>query len=220
LLLPAGEVRLLEKWNETARDFGVSSCVHRLFEQQAAAHPLAIALEFADERLTYEELNQRANQLARHLLELGLKSETVVGLCMERSAELVVAILAVLKAGGAYLPLDPLLPRKRMHYMIQDAGVQLALVDKGYQESLPSEVLSVELPSSQLQVQQPQENLSLEPSLDSLAYVLYTSGSTGQPKGVMSLHRGLLNRLLWMQDAFGLTPEDRVLQKTPFTFDV
>jgi amino acid adenylation domain-containing protein len=132
---------------------------------------------------------------------------------------LVVAILAVLKAGGAYLPLDPALPHSRLGYMIEDAGVNLALVHQESAGKLPQAVRQIDLASDEWRGHS-DENLSVAAPPEGLAYVLYTSGSTGQPKGVMSGHRGLLNRLLWMQEEFRLSPEDRVLQKTPFSFDV
>jgi amino acid adenylation domain-containing protein len=219
-LLSAAERRqLLVEWNETGKDFNTSECVHRLFEQQAALSPQAVALDFEGHLLTYAELNARANRLARHLLRLGLPPEGVVGICLERSVELVVAILAVLKAGGAYLPLDPGLPDRRLAYMIEDAGVSLVLTHQQYGHKLPRAVRQID-PASDEWRGHSDDDLPEAPLPEGLAYVIYTSGSTGQPKGVMSEHRGLLNRLLWMQETFCLTPEDRVLQKTPFSFDV
>lgn len=220
-MLLAQKEQIIAKWNETSKEFATAQCVHHLFEEQAALRPHAIALEFQGHCLSYDELNRQANQLARHLLHLGLLPEGVVGICMERSVELVTAILAVLKAGGAYLPLEPSLPQSRLAYMIEDAGVELVLMHHDYGTTqLPESARRIDLAACDFE-QHSAEKLSVEQQpLESLAYVLYTSGSTGQPKGVMSEHRGLLNRLLWMQEAFRLTPQDRVLHKTPFSFDV
>ena len=170
-------------------------------------------------RLTYAELDGRASRLAWHLRGLGVGRERRVGLCIDRSPEMVVGVLAVLKAGAAYLPLDPGYPAERLAYMAADAQIPVLLTRGDLARSLPLAVPAVvdldsPLPSRTL----PDGEVEALP--DNLAYVIYTSGSTGRPKGAMNTHRGIVNRLLWMQDRYGLGPDDRVLQKTSFSFDV
>ncbi|MEU7510389.1 amino acid adenylation domain-containing protein, partial [Streptomyces lavendulae] len=157
---------------------------------------------------TYAELNTRANRLAHHLVDQGIGPDTVVAVSLHRSLDMVVALLAVLKAGGAYLPVDPDHPRDRVRHMLEDAGAGL--------------VLDADALARLDLTQRPDHDVDLGNRLtpDHLAYVIYTSGSTGRPKGVAIPHGGIVNRLAWMQGEYGLTPEDRVLQKTPFTFDV
>jgi surfactin family lipopeptide synthetase A len=220
-LATQNEKTLLHKWNDTTVNYGETSCVHRLFERRAAEHPHAPALRFAGVQLSYEELNRQSNQLANYLVQQGVVPDAVVGICMERSVEMMIAILAVLKAGGAYLPLDPSLPQARLLFMAEDAGAALVLAHKGFGQKLSGgpKLLDWEHISNDL-VHQPQEDPSVPLSLHNLAYVIYTSGSTGKPKGVMNEHGGLLNRLLWMQDVFRIGSSDKILQKTPFSFDV
>jgi amino acid adenylation domain-containing protein len=189
-----------------------------LVERQAARTPDATALVFEGERISYAELNARANRLARHLRRLGVRAESRVGVCAERSPELVVALLAVVKAGGAYVPLDPSYPAERLAYMLDDSGVDALLVQDRLRDRLPSSAAVVALEEDRSA--EDAGDLGIEMDPDQLAYVIYTSGSTGRPKGAMNAHRGIVNRLLWMQQAYGLTPEDAVLQKTPFGFDV
>jgi amino acid adenylation domain-containing protein len=170
--------------------------------------------------LTYGELNQRANQLAHHLQRLGVGPEQLVGVCMHRSLEMVIALLGILKAGGAYVPLDPTYPRERLAYMLTTAQPPVLLTQSWLAPDLPAHQAQVVCLD---QIDLSAEAASNPPSPladERLAYVIFTSGSTGQPKGVMNTHRAILNRLLWMQEAYQLTPTDRVLQKTPFSFDV
>ncbi|MDD5036105.1 MAG: amino acid adenylation domain-containing protein, partial [Methylococcaceae bacterium] len=212
-------------WNATETDYPKQQCIHELFEEQAVQHPDAIAVVYEDKQLSYGELNVRANRLAHYLRGLGVKPDDRVAICVERSLEMVVAMLAVLKAGGAYVPLDPDYPADRLAYMLEDSQPQVLLTQTGLETGF--EGLSEGLPMIDLQT-----NAALwSGQIDSnpakqdltarhLAYVIYTSGSTGQPKGAMNEHRGVINRLLWMQDQYGLKSEDTVLQKTPFSFDV
>jgi amino acid adenylation domain-containing protein/non-ribosomal peptide synthase protein (TIGR01720 family) len=214
--------QLLVEWNETEVAY-LPQCIHELFEAQVARTPEAVALVFAEEQVSYEELNRRANQLAHHLRELGVGSETLVAVLLERSVELVVALLGVLKAGGAYVPIDPEYPAERVRYMLADCGARVLLTQAGL-------VAQVEVPGGCTVVQLDQEweriaqrsaaNVASEVSADNLVYVIYTSGSTGKPKGAMNTHRALCNRLLWMQQAYQLNNTDRVLQKTSVSFDV
>src|SRR6185436_20805557 len=169
-------------------------------------------------KVTYAELDQRANALAAELRRRGVGPDVIVAICMERSIELVVALLGVLKAGGAYLPLDPDYPRDRLHFMIEDSRPPVLLTQKHVRHNLPNfaacQTLCVDdevFPAAQI---------NSEVTASNLAYVIYTSGSTGWPKGAMNTHAGIVNRLLWMQEQYELTSTDCVLQKTPFSFDV
>ncbi|HEX2079665.1 MAG TPA: amino acid adenylation domain-containing protein, partial [Longimicrobium sp.] len=223
LLGQAERALVLEAWNRTAAEVPADRCIHELFEVQAARTPGAVALRFEEESLTYRELNERANRLAHYLRRRGVGPEVRVGICLERSLEMVVSLLAVLKAGGAYVPLDPGYPAERLAYMLDDSGVPLVLVQAALREAVPARegvgVLAVDALAERLAAE-PAENPAVGAGPDSLAYVIYTSGSTGRPKGVMNQHRGVVNRLVWMQAQFGIGADDAVLQKTPFSFDV
>ncbi|MEM1395807.1 MAG: AMP-binding protein, partial [Cyanobacteria bacterium P01_H01_bin.150] len=214
--------QLLGEWNDTVTDYPKYKCIHQLFEEQVEKTPLSIAVVFEEEQLTYEQLNQRANQLAHHLQTLGVKPEVLVGICVEHSIEMVVGLLGILKAGGAYVPIDPNYPQERISYMLKDSAVGVLLTQNSLLESLPEHNARVVcLDSDWDEIEQySQENLDIGVDSDNLAYVIYTSGSTGKPKGAMNSHQGIHNRLLWMQDTYQLNTSDRVLQKTPFSFDV
>lgn len=207
----------IESWNRTAKPYQ-HQCLHQLVELQAQCTPDAIAVSLNDQNLTYMELNQQANQLARHLIAQGIDIEDIIGICAERSLEMVVGLLAILKAGAAYLPLDPDYPSERLSFMLDDAQISIILTQS-----------HINLPKSSAQLidlnktdcsHYDSENLNIAVELDNLAYVIYTSGSTGKPKGAMNSHLAISNRLLWMQDTYNLTNQDKVLQKTPFSFDV
>ncbi|MBV9108432.1 MAG: amino acid adenylation domain-containing protein, partial [Gemmatimonadetes bacterium] len=223
-LVDAAERALVvEAWNRTAAEVPADRCIHDLFEAQVERTPDAVAVRFEDELLTYRELNARANRLAHHLRGHGVGPEVRVGVLMERSLEMVVSLLAVLKAGGAYVPLDPGLPAERLAYMLDDSAVPLLLVQAALRGAVPAregvEVLAVDALAERLAAGSA-ENPESGGTPDTLAYVIYTSGSTGRPKGVMNQHRGVVNRLVWMQAQFGIGADDVVLQKTPFGFDV
>jgi amino acid adenylation domain-containing protein len=215
--------RVLVEWNATDHAHPQDRTLTEVFEAQADATPQAVALAFEGRTLTYRALDQRANQLARVLRRHGVGPEALVGVCMHRSLELVVALCAVLKAGGAYVPLDPSFPADRLAFILADARPRVILADPDLAAGLPpSDAVVVPVSASS-------SAFAAEPSgrlgragltLESLAYVIYTSGSTGRPKGAMNEHRGILNRLLWMQRTFGLGAGDRVIQKTPFSFDI
>ena len=214
--------QLLIAWNDTRTEYPREECLHGLFEAQAARTPQAVAVEFEGAHLTYAELDARANQLARHLGHLGVGPEVRVGICLERSLEMVVGLLGVLKAGGAYVPLDPAYPQERLAAMLEDAGAPVLLTQQRHLSMLPpsgAQVLCLDSGWEEV-ARQPTRRPSTSVTSDNLAYVIFTSGSTGKPKGAMNTHRAICNRLRWMQDAFGLHEEDRVLQKTPFGFDV
>ncbi|HYG63124.1 MAG TPA: amino acid adenylation domain-containing protein, partial [Thermoanaerobaculia bacterium] len=196
-------------------------CLHELIEEQVERTPGAVAVTFNGLETTYRELNRRANRLAHHLRRLGVGPECLVGVVAERSTEMVTGLVATLKAGGAYVPLDPGYPRDRVQFMIEDAGIGVLLTESHLEAALPHHsarvvLLDAESSWESLRISNPEAGARPE----SPAYAIYTSGSTGRPKGAMIPHRGIVNRLLWMQDAYGLGPDDRVLQKTPFSFDV
>ena len=221
LLTAAERERIIRGWNATRTEVP-SACVHQLVEAQVRSTPNAVAVELEGTRLRYAELNCKANQLAHWLRRRGVGRDVRVGVCMERSLELVVALLAVLKAGGAYVPLDPGYPAERLAFMIDDARVPVLLTQQRLCGRIPdnaAEMLSVDTATEQLE-REPGEDLPAVNGPADLAYVIYTSGSTGKPKGAMNVHRGLVNRLLWMQSAYAFDARDCFLQKTPFSFDV
>ena len=207
-VLPDAEVqRLTHEWNDTAAPLGAHRAIHELVEEQVERTPDAIAATFEKRSLTYAELNGRANQLARKLRAAGVGPDTLVGVCMERSLELIVALLGVLKAGGAYVPLDPSYPEDRLRYLVSDARLQTAIVHAATIDRFDADGVRVlNLDSGWMLVDgESSDNLALEASADSLAYVMYTSGSTGRPKGVMVTHRGLINYLTWAARTYGVT---------------
>ncbi|WP_408895215.1 amino acid adenylation domain-containing protein [Paenibacillus taichungensis] len=216
------ELCTIETWNNTENSSFMGHLLHELVSKKAKTTPTHTAASFQDNKISFSELNTRANQCAHFLRSLGTGPDVVVAVMMERSIDLVIALLGVLKAGGAYLPIDPNYPRERMNFMMDDAGVSIVLS----QENLKSRIVGFE--GTIFCLDSEHEHLIGEPSYDpdninspnSLAYVIYTSGSTGKPKGCMISHEAICNRLLWMQDQYTLTNEDKVLQKTPFTFDV
>jgi amino acid adenylation domain-containing protein/non-ribosomal peptide synthase protein (TIGR01720 family) len=211
---------LLHDWNRTAADYPRQSCVHELFEQQAALTPEAVALVYGDEEVTYRELNERANRLAHHLRGVGVGAESRVGLCVGRSAALVVGLLGILKAGGAYVPLDPSYPAERLAWMMEDAGVAALVSEEAAVEELPAfwgPVVCLDDDEVTLAAYDV-ENPSATATADNLAYVIYTSGSTGQPKGISIVHRAI-TRLVCNTNYITLGPEDRVAQASNSSFD-
>ncbi|OHC39127.1 amino acid adenylation domain-containing protein [Pseudomonas sp. CFSAN084952] len=223
LLEPLEHQVIVEQWNDTAQDYRLEDSVQRQIEAQVRRTPNAQALVFGAQTLSYTQLNARANRLAHRLIQAGVAPDVLVGVAMERSTEMVVALLAVLKAGGAYVPLDPDYPRERLAYMLQDSNVPLLLTQAHLLQALPvsapSHCLVVE-PDDQWLSEYADTDPDVAVDAENLAYVIYTSGSTGQPKGAGNRHCALTNRLLWMQQAYTLGAEDTVLQKTPFSFDV
>ncbi|HCF4135876.1 TPA: non-ribosomal peptide synthase/polyketide synthase [Pseudomonas aeruginosa] len=213
--------QLLEGWNATAAEYPLQRGVHRLFEEQVERTPTAPALAFGEERLDYAELNRRANRLAHALIERGIGADRLVGVAMERSIEMVVALMAILKAGGAYVPVDPEYPEERQAYMLEDSGVELLLSQSHLKLPLAQGVQRIDLDRGAPWFENYSEaNPDIHLDGENLAYVIYTSGSTGKPKGAGNRHSALSNRLCWMQQAYGLGVGDTVLQKTPFSFDV
>ncbi|MDA2704725.1 amino acid adenylation domain-containing protein [Bacillus cereus] len=198
----------------------MSTCIQKLFEEQVVRTPDEVAVIFKKETLTYKELNEKSNQLARLLREGGVGPDTVVGIMVERSIEMVVGIFGILKAGGAYLPLSPNHPSSRLQFIIEDSGAKLILTQKQilhrFQDSLKADMLALD----SISYEGKGENLECINKPSDLVYVIYTSGSTGKPKGVMIEHSALINRIEWMQEAYPISSKDTILQKTPYTFDV
>jgi amino acid adenylation domain-containing protein len=219
-LLDAGHRELvLNTWNDTAAEFP-DTTLSALVAEQVARTPDAPAVTFRGETLSYRELDVRANRLGHRLRALGVAPGTLVGVCAERSFELVVALLGVLKAGGAYVPLDPEYPADRLAFMLADAAAPVVLTQARLRDALPGAATVLVLDDPAETAGQPGDEPTAAASPDDPAYVIYTSGSTGRPKGVPNAHRGIVNRLHWMQHAYRLTGTDAVLQKTPASFDV
>ncbi len=222
MLSKAERHRLLIEWNDTRVDYPRDVPLHELIEAQVQKTPDSAALIYESKQLSYRELNARANQLARYLQKNGVGPDTLVGVCAERSIELVIALLASMKAGGAYVPLDPEYPRDRLETMLADANPPVVLTQSHLLDRVPSgakKVFVLDRDWASLKDESPQD-LGAQVGGKNLAYAIYTSGSTGKPKGVPNVHEGIVNRLLWMQGMYRLTGNDRVLQKTPFSFDV
>ena len=222
LLTESERQQLLVEWNDTRVDYAQEVCLHELIEAQVERTPEAVAVVFEDRQISYSELNRRANQLAHYLRKLGMGPEVLVGVCMERSIEMVVGLLGILKAGGAYVPLDPEYPPERLAGMLEDCAAPVVLTQQRLQKKLPPHSgRTIRLDSDWAEVaKESAAELASGVGPDNACYAIYTSGSTGKPKGVLNLHKGIVNRLLWMQEAYRLTPADRVMQKTPYSFDV
>ncbi|MCA1568672.1 MAG: amino acid adenylation domain-containing protein [Acidobacteria bacterium] len=221
LLAPAEETRLLEEYNDTACSYPHDKTIPRLFEEQASRTPDAVAVVFETQQFTYSELNARANQLARRLRELGVERETLVGVLMERSLEMVVGLLGVLKAGAAYLPLDPTYPPERLSYMLADARPRVLLTrERRVPEGLSAGAARVlDLCADRGEMAGlSSANLNQQTVPDNTAYVIYTSGSTGKPKGVCAPHRGAVNRFHWMWETYPFAPDEVCCHKTSLNF--
>ncbi|MGH1392473.1 MAG: amino acid adenylation domain-containing protein [Trichormus sp.] len=231
-LLTQQEYETIHKWNQTEAYYPLE-CIHQQFVAQVERTPDDVAVVFEEQQLTYRELNQRANQLAHYLQTWGVQPETPVGIYIERSLEMVIGILGILKAGGCYVPLDPAYPASRLTYIINETQVPVVLT----QESLLQKLLGFTSPQASSKVlsktlclcldtdwheiaSASEDNPTTNANPDNAIYIIYTSGSTGAPKGVINTHRGVSNRLYWMQQQYGLQIGEAVLQKTPFSFDV
>jgi len=221
LLTPEEEYQLLEVWNETKADYSYNKCIHQLIEEQAARTPDGVAVVFENQQLTYAELNSRANQLAHYLRSLGVETEVIVGLCVERSLDMIVALIAILKAGAAYLPLDPEYPQERLQFMLEDSQVPLLLTQSSLIDKLPNHQAKTVFLAEIWQEIKPmnRDNLTGKVTASNLANVIYTSGSTGKPKGVMVEHQGLSNLALAQIQTFAVSSQSRVLQFASFSFD-
>ena len=211
----------LEAWNATQQSYRRDVCVPQLVAARAATHPGAIALVADNRTLTYGELNRLANQLAHYLQARGVGPDTLVAVCMERSVDMVVALLGVLKAGGAYVPLDPTYPPLRLSFMLEDTQAPVLITEQSQVARLlapNAQVLCLDTDAAAL-AQQSTADPAPAATAAHLAYVIYTSGSTGQPKGVQIAHESLLNLIFWHQQAFSITPEDRATQLAGPAFD-
>jgi amino acid adenylation domain-containing protein len=222
VLTDAEQDQIVVEWNDTRVNYPKDLCLHALFEAQVERTPDATAVVCEEERLSYRELNARANQLAHHLRKLGVGAEVLVGICMERSVEMMVALLGILKAGGAYVPLDPAYPEERLAFMIKDSGLQVLITHEPFRSTLTDQVEKLVRMDKDWPVisQEGRENLASEIEPENLAYVIYTSGSTGRPKGVQICHRSLVNLLTSMRARPGLTEEDSLLAVTTISFDI
>ena len=217
------ESELLNSFQGKKVAYPIDKTVVQLFIERVAKSASLTAVVFGDEQLSYEALDQRSNQLANFLLARGVRPESLVGLCLSRSVEMVIGILGIVKAGAAYVPIDPTYPQERKSYILSDSAVSVVLSLSEEVSMIPVDFEGVVIALDEvfndpdaISVERP--DVSISP--DNLAYIIYTSGSTGKPKGVMLEHRSLVNRLCWTQDHFGLTSADRVLQKTNYCFDV
>ncbi len=222
LLTTTERQQLLVEWNQTQADYPEQSCIHQLFEAQVQCEPDSVAAIFAEQQITYHDLNARANQLARHLQTLGVGPDVLVGICVERSLEMIVALLAILKAGGAYVPLDTAYPEQRLSLMLTDSQVTVLLTQQSLLEQLPEHQASIVCLDRDWEdiATQAQNNLDINIHPDNLAYVIYTSGSTGKPKGVAMPHRPLVNLIAWQSQTSTVGFGSKTLQYTPISFDV
>ncbi|MGQ4807060.1 Chondramide synthase cmdD [Candidatus Entotheonellaceae bacterium PAL068K] len=240
LLTAEERQQLLVAWNDTRKDYSRDQCFHQRFEEQVKTTPAVVALvgpslvaattsdamppvpyPLSLVTLTYYELNTRANQLAHYLQSLGIGPEVLVGVCMERSIEMVIGLLAIFKAGGAYVPLDPAYPQERLAFMMDDAQVKVLLTQTKLRQSLPehtAQIVDLDTQWDQISLQ-PKDNPTNPVKTDNLAYVIYTSGSTGMPKGVLVTHCGLFHLTPALIRAFGVTAESQVLQYASLNFD-
>ncbi|WP_392535306.1 amino acid adenylation domain-containing protein [Nostoc sp. C117] len=212
--------QLLLEWNDTHIPYPDTKCIHQVFEEQVEETPDAIAVVYEDESLTYRELSDRANQLAHYLQSLGVGTEVLVGICVERSLEMIIGILAILKAGGAYVPFDPAYPQERLAYMFQDTGVSVLLIQQQLIGLLPPNSAKVVCLDTNWEIfnQYSQQNLKTDVTPDNLTHIMYTSGSTGIPKGVCIIHRNVV-RLAKGTNFASLTPQEVFLQLGPLSFD-
>jgi pristinamycin I synthase-3/4 len=221
-LLDSNEVnRITQGWNATAQAYPERSCLHHLVSAQALLTPGSIAVSFNDAQITYGELERRSGQLANYLVRAGFGGERPIGVLLDRSCEMVISLLGILKAGAAYLPLETSLPADRLQFMVEDAEAQVIVSTNALAGRVPFfrgmllrvdddwPLISRAAPEAPADVTTP----------DHLAYVIYTSGSTGKPKAVMVPHRGMVSRVSWMLREFGMGPRERLLQKTPLGFD-
>lgn len=221
LLTESEKQQLLVEWNQTQTSYPDHYCIHQLFEEQVVKTPDAIAVIDGEKSLTYEQLNQKANQLAYYLQNLGVKTEDLVGICIERSVLMIIGLLGILKAGAAYIPLDPNYPSERLAYMLEDSAVSVLLTQENLVDTLPNYLGTIFCLDQDGKIldHHPQDNLLHPMTSENLAYVIYTSGSTGKPKGVLIQHQSLLNLVSWHQNAFNITTIDRVTQLAGIAFD-
>jgi amino acid adenylation domain-containing protein len=218
----AARTKLALEWNSTAVDYPLDDInLMTLFEDAVDKNPDNIALMMGTQSMTYADLEHKANQLAAWLRRQDVGPDQVIPVIMDRSPEMLIALYGILKAGAAYLPLDPSYPDHRLQFILKQSGARIVLCQALFAEQVPEDYIALALDTSwQVVEDESSQRLPLAASADNLAYVIYTSGSSGEPKGVMIEHRAICNRLLWMAENYPLNSEDRVLQKTPYTFDV
>ncbi|HMR40461.1 MAG TPA: amino acid adenylation domain-containing protein [Ignavibacteria bacterium] len=212
---------ILNKWNDTDFEFKETAILHKLFEKQAEKTPDNAALVYEGISLSYHELNTRSNQLANYLIRLGAGSGTLIGLCIERSAEMVIGLLGILKSGSAYIPIDTDYPQSRIEFMINDSNAKIIITQKSIADKFPNKRSNILIFDDAISEFQKEDSNYPDVNIDinDPAYVIYTSGSTGTPKGVIISHRSISNHMLWMKEVFRPDESDSVLQKTPFSFD-
>ncbi|WP_051541154.1 non-ribosomal peptide synthetase [Caldalkalibacillus mannanilyticus] len=219
-MITAGEkTQILSVFNDTTADYPREKTIHQMFEEQVERTPDAIAIVFEDQEMSYRELNERANQLARTLRANGVCEDQLVGIMAERSLEMMIGIYAILKAGGAYVPIDPTHPEERIRYIMGDANADILLVQKHLLNKAAFDGLCIIL-EDEASYHEDRSNLGTMNLSSHLAYVIYTSGTTGNPKGVMVEHHSVINRILWMHEQYPISASDTILQKTAITFDV
>lgn len=211
-------------WNDTTADYPHDKTISQLFEAQVVKTPDRTAVTFADSQLTYHELNEKANQLAHSLRKQNVKPDTLVAICLERGLEMIIGIIGILKAGGAYVPIDPHYPDLRIQYMLEDSNAGVLLTEQTFKSRLQAlrpgiNTICLDAPQA-IFTSHDKVNLTNINTPQDLAYVIYTSGSTGKPKGACIAHQSLVNRIHWMQQNYQLTVQDKILHKTPFSFDV
>jgi amino acid adenylation domain-containing protein len=222
LLNAAQRYQLLEEWNNTEVEYSQDQCIHQLFEAQVEKTPDAVAVVFENQQLTYQELNTKANQLAHYLQKLGVKPEVLVGICVERSLEMIIALLAILKAGGAYVPLDPNFPIERLAFMVEDSQISLLLTQHNLYKNFPltsAQIICLDRDWENTTTY-PQNPFNSSVNSSNLSYTIYTSGSTGKPKGVQITHTSVVNFLIAMQHKLQLTNTDNLLSVTTLSFDI
>lgn len=219
ILSPDDKQQILYDFNNTRFEFNREMTIHEFFEKQAENFPERVAAIFYDKKITYGELNRKANQLARKLRENGVGRDKIVAIMVERSLEMMIGIIAILKAGGAYLPIDPDYPRSRIEFMLKDSGTDILLVQERFAGIADYNVYTMNIEDQEHYTGDDSNLCTINKSTD-MVYVMYTSGSTGMPKGVIIEHHSLINKINWMQKKYPLYPNDVILQKTPFTFDV
>lgn len=208
----------MNDWNNTKETFPDQLCVQQLFEEKVKLYYNNTALIFKDQKLTYGEFNKRVNQLARRLRSEGVKPNSIVAVVFDRSFELLTALYAVIKAGGAYLPIVPSTPKERIDYLLENSKAEIVLSQNRNKFAYESDLTVFYLDELDLRSESDSDIECVNKPTD-LVYVIYTSGSTGKPKGVMIEHRSLINRLLWTRKVHKFTRDDIILYKTPYTFD-
>ncbi|MFD2168535.1 amino acid adenylation domain-containing protein [Tumebacillus lipolyticus] len=222
MLTEAETRQLLFDWNDTRADYPEDKCMHQLFEFFAAQTPDEIALVYRDERMTYRELNERANRLAHYLQNVGVGPEVIVGICLERSLDMVIGLLGILKAGGAFVALDPAYPKDRLAFVMEDTSIPFVLTQSSVQDVLPAHsgrLILLDRDREAIDSQSP-EDLQSGVGPDNLIYLIYTSGSTGRPKAIAMRHQPLTNMTWWQVNSFAHRGKARVLQFASLNFDV